>query len=577
MTDRRYPFWIALLLYLVIVAGLVAFGMWESDWTFVYSLDDAYIHLALSKNLAQHGVWGVTEYEFSNSSSSILWSLLLAGTFLLFGVHEWVPLALNLAICIGILLGVERVLANREYSPCSRTLVLLTLVLVTPLPALTLMGMEHALHVLVTLGFFYVASVGLASEVPFARRTDLYRLLALAFLLTATRYEGIFAVFTVFYLYLLRRRIVGPLLLAASAALPLAIWGAISVANGWYWLPNSVLIKGTKASLGIAGSLFATFLDITAHRNFSKAPALYALFGVVAALGLHTFWQRRKPARPAIYFAILFACSTYAHVQFAKVGWLFRYEAYLIACGIVSLALLWKSQESLLDWRGACCSKIGDDKPVPLEPPSASLQALGDTGQNKSVGNWRAVGIVLSIIVALGPVFAIRTTMANANAALSMNDRYLEHILPARFVREYYNRELLAVNDLGAVCFFTDARFLDIYGLGNVEPVQFRRQPDGYAAADLDRWARNEGARIAIVQIDWPEVYTRVPASWIQVAEWRVPRNVVFEDYGIGFFAIAPSEVPVLRERLRAFSENMPDCVARNFMAPGGRNSRLGE
>ena len=336
MTDRQYPFWIALSVYLVTVAGLVAFGMWESQGTFTYSLDEAYIHLALSKNLAQHGVWGVTEYGFSNSSSSILWSLLLAGAFLCFGVHEWMPLALNLAICTGILFSGERMLASRGLSACGRTVVLSLLVLVTPLPALTLMGMEHALHVLVVLGFFTVASSGLAAEVPFERRADLYRLLSLAFLLTATRYEGMFAVTIVFCLYLLRGRIVGPLLLVGCAALPLCIWGAISVANGWYWLPNSVLIKGSKATLGIAGSLFSTFHDFTVHRNFSRAPALYALFGLIATLGLYTFWQRRKSARPAVYFAFIFACSTYAHVQFAKVGWLFRYEAYLVACGILS-------------------------------------------------------------------------------------------------------------------------------------------------------------------------------------------------------------------------------------------------
>jgi hypothetical protein len=31
----------------------------QTNGHFVYSLDDPYIHLAVAKNLARHGVWGV--------------------------------------------------------------------------------------------------------------------------------------------------------------------------------------------------------------------------------------------------------------------------------------------------------------------------------------------------------------------------------------------------------------------------------------------------------------------------------------------------------------------------------------
>lgn len=63
---------------------------------FVYPLDDTYIHMGMAKNLATHGVWGVNRYHFSSSSSSPLWTLTLAGAYLVTGVREATPLILNL-------------------------------------------------------------------------------------------------------------------------------------------------------------------------------------------------------------------------------------------------------------------------------------------------------------------------------------------------------------------------------------------------------------------------------------------------------------------------------------------------
>src|SRR6266851_2122500 len=60
-------------IYLLTCATLLMLSLARTQWHLVYPLDDAYIHMAIAKNLAQHGVWGVTSHEFTSCSSSPLW------------------------------------------------------------------------------------------------------------------------------------------------------------------------------------------------------------------------------------------------------------------------------------------------------------------------------------------------------------------------------------------------------------------------------------------------------------------------------------------------------------------------
>ena len=59
---------------------------------FSYTLDDAYIHLALAENLAG-GHYGVNLGEYSAASSSILWPLLLIPLLRLCRVYQLASLA----------------------------------------------------------------------------------------------------------------------------------------------------------------------------------------------------------------------------------------------------------------------------------------------------------------------------------------------------------------------------------------------------------------------------------------------------------------------------------------------------
>ena len=73
LLARARPLWPLLLSLAVFLASLAAALRTALRWTdgrLIYALDDAYIHMAVAKTLASHGIWGCTPFHFSSSSSS---------------------------------------------------------------------------------------------------------------------------------------------------------------------------------------------------------------------------------------------------------------------------------------------------------------------------------------------------------------------------------------------------------------------------------------------------------------------------------------------------------------------------
>ena len=66
------------LLLLIVVAVRLQLLMAGTGGVLVYALDDAYIHLAMARNFAEHGSWGINPDGFANTTSSLLWTLLLS-------------------------------------------------------------------------------------------------------------------------------------------------------------------------------------------------------------------------------------------------------------------------------------------------------------------------------------------------------------------------------------------------------------------------------------------------------------------------------------------------------------------
>ena len=172
--------------------------------------------------------------------------------------------------------------------------------------------------------------------------------------------------------------------------------------------------------------------------------------------------------------------------------------------------------------------------------------------------------VILAAVVVLAPL-GRRAWFAGKYAPQSCADRHFEHVLTSKFVAKHYDDETVVVNDVGAVGFYTRARLLDMYGLSSNEPMEFRKQAAGYTAADVHRWTRSEGASIAVLQVDWNQIHTRIPDDWVRVAHWYTPRNVAFGGTRVGLFAVDASRADELALNLRAFTDGLPQQVRIEF------------
>ena len=153
LSNQLFSRFTAPLILLSLILLHIGLALTYNDGHFVYALDDPYIHLDLADMLYQHGLYGVNMREYAAPSSSILWPFLLVPFFILGSIAVYAPFILALASSCAAVMVIEA-LAKR-LSPQLKNnhrLILVCLAAMTiNLPAMPLMGMEHATQILLVL------------------------------------------------------------------------------------------------------------------------------------------------------------------------------------------------------------------------------------------------------------------------------------------------------------------------------------------------------------------------------------------------------------------------------------------
>jgi len=525
---RNWPLYVSVLVFLMLSWLILSVSISKNHGHLVYALDDAYIGMAMARNFSQYGVWGVTRYAFTSCSSPPLWTLLLSLTYYLGGVNQLAPLLWDLVFAILVLAAADAILSWYKAPAGVRLVALLGIILLIPLPALILTGMEPTLQILVSLLTVFFAARWISGEAPDSARGDSVRLLILAPVLTAVRFEGIFLIIAIAMILLVLKRWAYALAFGALGFLPWLVYGTVSVSKGWFWLPTSLLLKASLPDFHSPAELILSLLNpifVNLHEG------LHALVLLVCVLLFYILacGKGSGPRESRQIMGAILILAGIAHLEFVGAGTLYRYDAYWCVLAILFVAVQlpvvmpsWPSPLSLTTWTA---------------PRNLACSAL-------------ALLFFFLLAVKGGRVLWL-LPQCTTNV-------YEQQYQMGLFVHQYYENSTVALNDIGAVNFLADIHCLDLWGLANVEIAAAKRK-HAYQAGDIERLSKQTGTRIAIVYDQWfPGM---LPREWIRVGRWTIQDNVIVGGDTVSFYAVNPAEAAHLAECLSDFSSRLPADV----------------
>jgi len=485
---------------------------------FTYSLDDAYIHLALSENIAQ-GHYGLNLSEVSAPASSILWPFLLV-PFVWLGVGEYAPLVLNLLYSVLTLIVCGR-LAEVCFSevPGRRknaliALGLLCLIPLLNLPALAFTGMEHSLQVLLSI----LLLSGLVRE---SRTGEVsWSLVAALILGPLVRYENLALSGPALCYLLARHHFRVTIISGCLIAITLGAFSAFLMANGQAYLPTSVMAKSDAAASG--GRLVAILENLHFNIRNRQGTVLAAMLVFMVAAWL----LGRQGEGRGRWLAAWGCAAAGAHLLVGSFGWFARYEMYIMGSSLLLLVYLYREGLSRLFREAAL---------------------------------WRVAAVLtVCVVVVAGPY--LRRLMITPLAASNI---YEQHAQMQRFVKDYWKRPVAAM-DVGFIAYGHDYHILDLRGLGSLEALEYFNKREQLGSEWMEELTKRYGTKLAIL---YKFYYHTFPKDWTVIGELYLGRERVIAAFPVvTFYATDPAGEPEIRALLEDFAKTLPPGVKFRFM-----------
>ena len=521
--DASFGILLAQTAVVALCAVLLTLAVVRNDGTFSYSLDDPYIHLAFSEQLAA-GHFGLHADTAVAPSSSILWPWLLAiaaGT----SWHGLLPLWLNGIALLWILSLLRQLLQRSGLAGGASSagglgvgLILLVSCLLN-LPFIVSTGLEHGLQIALALALLR----GLLDleEGPLSTPQTLLLLFAIV-VGPLVRYESLsLSVAAILYL-LWRRRIV-----LAGVALLLTLLPLL----GFSWflleldlppLPSSVLTKSNLSDAFDDPAFWSSAGDLLSLERLQQLPdnaGSRQTATLLGALWATALWRRKLQA-PALPLCL--GLAAVAHLWVGRFAPTERYGTYLVAVLVMLLLHRLRHPLQRLAAQSSPLSVVVGLAMVVLPWQATTLQLILDTPQ-------------------------------------ACHNIYQQQYQMHRFVTEQY-RGPVAVNDLGWVSYRNPEWVLDLWGVGN-EDCRLARM--GNDPTWPERQVREQGIGVAMIYDRW--FRDRIPSSWRPVAYLRlVGPRITPGDSVVTFYATSEdSYQDVLRAVRRLRATLPPDTQMR--------------
>ncbi len=522
--TKTKPLIAAISIYLLSVFVLLTASLLLNNGHFVYALDDPYIHMTIAKNFVTHGLWAVNGMEFTSASSSPLWTLIISAVYYLFGVNVITPFILNIIFGVLVIIIAYRILVYYEINK-HVLFILLAMVYTAPMPAILFTGMEHTAQIALCLLFIHSGSKLIISEHKNSR-TFLLLLLLIAPFITGLRYECMFLVFAVCLLLILKKKVFYSILIFLAGLAPILFYGNISESHGWFFIPNTILIKSKLPEFSLIDIPRILF---RAYKNIMEPHILVLLSAGISVFILNCRKQKLIWTQKHVML-LLFILTAILHETFAQNGWFFRYEAYIVAMGILTISI------NVFNYL----------------PEDFSLRILKEKFLNNRIKTFASVTISAPLIM-----WALTALMT----PLAANNIYDQHYQMGLFVKNYAPDINIAANDIGIISFYSDNYILDLWGLADIN-AGAEKIKKTYNTAKIQELANRNKIKLAILYEHWFDQYGGLPSSWEKLGTWTITDfNIVCGTETVTFYSTDKTETQNLKRKLEEFSPQLPKSV----------------
>jgi len=536
--QKHWPLITALSILWLITIYFLVVSLNMNHGNFIYGLDDAYIHMAIAKNFALHGVWGVTQYEFSSASSSLLWTLLLSTIYFFIGPNIYVPFILNIILSSFTIFLVYYIVKSYKILPIYNLMILIGVIFFAPIPFLIFSGMETILQIILVLAFVYLSVQILTNDS--APKMQYYNLILLTIPLTMIRYESLILIFFIAILLFISKRYKLSLPLIGLAILPLTLYGVISIFYGGTFLPNSLILKSSLIEhySQISTINFLQTAFIAEFRNIMYNPSLtvYGLISLsISAFRLiknKTLWDT-----PTLWL-IITDVLIFVEFMFTGSDYALRDSSYLFVLGIIGIII------GIYDYL-----------------PKKLIFKFNRT----SIPRFFLIIILATLLIS---PFIINSKYSHnypqvtntklyylSNTPQETNNIYEQQYQMALFLNEYYTNDSIAANDIGAINYYNNIKCLDLIGLGSND-VAKAHENNKINQQELDYLANKHNVEI-VMMYESPDI----PPNWIKVGEWIIPHDVIVANDTVYFYATSSQYETNLIENLKQFSPKLPKDI----------------
>lgn len=509
-------FILSLLFFAAVCIGYFLISLSKTDGHYIYLIDDAYIHLAMAKNLALYDVWGVTKYKFSSTSSSPLFTYVLSALIKVSGNNDLLSLWVNIFFGVGTVYFLNRYFSGVFNMAKNIVLSVLFTLFFSVLHVQVLSGMEHVFHV-----FLFVVNILCLSNLK--SRYSVFGFYLTLLLMGLVRFESMFYFVILAFLFLLIKKWKDAFGILLIGFIPIVVFCYFNYQHDGYLFPNSVIVKGTKFTFDshFPHQLKTVFLDnFLLNISFYKIgffPIMMCLIFIIRDFRTKNFQLIIKDHFLLIVISLLMVC----HSMFADLKGMFRYEAYILTG--FSMALIPK------------------------------LKGLFEHFRTYIKKELIISGLVLANIFLLVYKFSFAHKMLIDGG----KNIYEQQIQSARFLHSYYNESKIVANDIGAITYFTNIHLLDMAGLGSKETIVFnenKRQADKQFQGFLTQYTITNDYDIAIIYEAW--LQNHIPENWKKVAELKINNPITVARDKVSIYSINKNNLDKLKQHVRNFKWN---------------------